>query len=235
MHSLVLVLMVLVCFNFILKQTWQKKWSVAAHALAAALFTGFMWPFAIEQSRSQIDEWLSNPALMLDTSVIITVEVILQMAFCLLCVHLTGSGKLSRSTIWLYRVLRWFPGVLILPVLFSLLVFMVFSFPGVPFKALSWGCAAAVLVSVPLGVWAIERLFPEKELRLELFFLTNILTAIVAIIATVNGRTAVATVGGTDLAAMAGVLAMVAAGFIIGWKLRLNLPFRSLMKKLKNK
>ena len=95
MHSLVLVLMVLVCFNFMLKQTWHKKWSVAAHALAAALFTGFMWPFAIEQSRSQIDEWLSNPALMLDTSVIITVEVILQMAFCLLCVHLTGSHDMA--------------------------------------------------------------------------------------------------------------------------------------------
>ena len=68
MHSLVLVLMVLVCFNFILKQTWHKKWSVAAHALAAALFTGFMWPFAIEQSRSQIDEWLSNPDLSLEVA-----------------------------------------------------------------------------------------------------------------------------------------------------------------------
>lgn len=140
MYSLVVILMVLVCFNFVLKQSWHKWWSVLAHAAAAALFTGLMWPVAVRQSRSQIDEWLSNPGLMLDTSVIITLEVILQIAFCLLSVHLMSSGRLKRSVIWGYRILRWFPGVLIFGVLFSFLVYLILLFrvspspwwPGVP-------------------------------------------------------------------------------------------------------
>ena len=104
--------MVLVCFNFVLKQSWHKWWSVLAHAAAAALFTGLMWPVAVRQSRSQIEAWLSNPDLMLDTSVVITLEVILQISFCLLSVHLLSSGKLKSSTVWGYRILRLFPGVL---------------------------------------------------------------------------------------------------------------------------
>lgn len=71
---------------------------------------------------------------------IITLEVILQIAFCLLSVHLMSSGRLKRSVIWGYRILRWFPGVLIFGVLFSFLVYLILLFrvspspwwPGVP-------------------------------------------------------------------------------------------------------
>ena len=122
MYSLVIILMVLVCINFVLKQSWHKWWSVLAHAAAAALFTGLMWPAAVRQSRSQVDAWLSDPGLMLDTSVIITIEVILQISFCLLSVNLMNSGKLKPATIWSYRVLRWFPGVLIFGVLFGIII-----------------------------------------------------------------------------------------------------------------
>ena len=53
MYSLVVILMVLVCFNFVLKQSWHKRWTVLLHAAAAALFTGLMWPVAVRQSRSK--------------------------------------------------------------------------------------------------------------------------------------------------------------------------------------
>ena len=198
MYSLVVILMVLVCFNFVLKQSWHKWWSVLAHAAAAALFTGLMWPVAVRQSRSQIDEWLSNPGLMLDTSVIITLEVILQIAFCLLSVHLMSSGRLKKSTIWGYRILRWFPGVLIFGVLFSFLVYLIFAFPGVSFPLVAWGAAAVIFVVIAGGAWLMRRIFPDKESRLEMFFLTNALTGIVAVIATVNGQTAVAGVSEVD-------------------------------------
>ena len=129
MHNLVVILMILVCFNFIIKQTWHKWWSVLAQAAVAGIFTGVIWPFAVRQSRSQIEVWLSDPQLMLDTAVVVSIEVILQLAFCLLSAHLMTSGRLKRSTVFGYRVLRWFPGVLIFAVLFSLTVFMIFSFP----------------------------------------------------------------------------------------------------------
>lgn len=230
MYSLALMLMILVCFNFVLKQSWHKRWSVLAHAAAAALFTGLMWPAAVRQSGSQIEAWLSNPGLMLDISVIITVEVALQISFCLLSVHLMNSGILGRRTVWMYRVLRWFPGVLIFGVLFSFLVFLIFAFPGTPFGLVAWSAAAVVFAVIAGGTWLMRLLFPDRESRLEMFFLTNCLTATVAVIATVNGCSTVTGVNGADWGALAGVLGLVAAGVLAGSLVRTSGPFRRFLK-----
>ena len=54
METVVLVLMILVCFNFMLKQTYRKLRSVLAISVICALFVGLMWSYAIEQSLSLI-------------------------------------------------------------------------------------------------------------------------------------------------------------------------------------
>ena len=69
METIVVVLMILVCFNFMMKQTFRKRGSVAAIAVVAALFVGLMCPYAIQQSKTQIADWLADAQLMLDTSV----------------------------------------------------------------------------------------------------------------------------------------------------------------------
>lgn len=217
METVVVVLMILVCFNFMMKQTYRKRWSVAAIAVMAALFVGLMWPYAIRQSKTQIADWLANTQLMLDTSVVLTVEVVLQMAFCMLAAHVLTTGPVKKRTLWAYRALRWFPGILIFPVLFSGLVYLIFSFPGVSFSLIAWSMAAGVLVLIPVGTLLLRWLLPEKELRLELLFLTNALTAILGIIATVNGRTAVAGISEVDWGALAGLTALLATGGLIGW------------------
>lgn len=217
METVVVVLMILVCFNFMMKQTYRKRWSVAAIAVVAALFVGLMWPYAIRQSKTQIADWLANTQLMLDTSVVLTVEVVLQMAFCMLAAHVLTTGPVKKRTLWAYRALRWFPGILIFPVLFSGLVYLIFSFPGVSFSLIAWSMAAGVLVLIPVGTLLLRWLLPEKELRLELLFLTNALTAILGIIATVNGRTAVAGISEVDWGALAGLTALLATGGLIGW------------------
>ena len=108
METVVVVLMILVCFNFMMKQTFRKRGSVAAIAVVATLFVGLMWPYAIQQSKTQIADWLANVQLMLDTSVVLTVEVALQMAFCMLAVHVLTTGPVKKRTLWAYRALRWF-------------------------------------------------------------------------------------------------------------------------------
>ena len=113
METVVVVLMILVCFNFMMKQTFRKRGSVAAIAVVATLFVGLMWPYAIQQSKTQIADWLANVQLMLDTSVVLTVEVALQMAFCMLAVHVLTTGPVKKRTLLAYRALRWFPGILI--------------------------------------------------------------------------------------------------------------------------
>lgn len=216
METVVVVLMILVCFNFMMKQTYRKRWSVAAIAVVAALFVGLMWPYAIQQSKTQIADWLADTQLMLDTSVILTVEVVLQMAFCMLAAHVLTTGPVKKRILWAYRALRWFPGILIFPVLFSGLVYLIFSFPGVSFSLIAWSMAAGVLILIPAGTLFLRWLLPEKELRLELLFLTNALTAILGIVATVNGRTAVAGISEVDWGALTGLIALLLGGGFIG-------------------
>lgn len=216
METVVLVMMMLVCFNYILKQTNRKIYSVVFSAVVCALFCGSMWPYAIEQSKSQISVWLSDSALMLDVAVVLTLEVAVQMAFCILSVHMQTSGKAKPRTIWAYRILRWFPGVLIFPVLFSILVSLLFALPGTSFSLVAWSLAGAVFVAIPFGTWGLKRLLPEKEIRLELLFLSNSLIAVLGVIATVNGRTAVAGTGEVDWMASAGVGLLVVLGLVAG-------------------
>lgn len=217
METVVFVLMILVCFSFMLKQTYRKNRSVAVIAVVCALFTGLMWPYAIEQSKTQIADWLADTALMLDTAVLLTLEVILQMTFCMLAAHVQTSGPLRKRTLWMYRALRWFPGILIFPVLFSALVALIFAFPGVSFSLLSWSMAAGILILIPAGTWLLRRVMPEKDVRLELLFLVNALIAVLGVVATVNGRTAVAGISGADWSALAALVVIIVLGALAGF------------------
>ena len=216
METVVLVMMIVVCFNYLLKQTWRKPLFVALSTVVCALFVGLAWPWAIEQSKNQIADWLADSALMLDLAVLLTLEVALQMTFCIVAAHIHTAGRVKPSVVWAYRLLRWFPGLLVFPVLFSLLVAAIFALPGISFPLTAWSLAATVAVAIPLGRWALKHLLPEKEIRLELLFLTNALIAILGIIATVNGRTAVAGITSVDWPSLGGVMAFVAAGLLLG-------------------
>ena len=208
MNTVVLVLMLLTAFNFLLKQTFWKVIAVCVIAAICAAFAGLMWPYAIEQSKTQIANWLSNQPLMLDTAVLLSVEVCVQMAYAMLAVHVANDYPVKPRMIVMYRFLRWFPGLLIFPVLFSGLIYLIFGF---------------ILIAIPSGRYLLLYLLPEKELRLELFFLTNALVAILGIVATVNGRTSATGVSEIDWQALAGVLVITLAGGIIGlvwWNFR---------------
>lgn len=217
MDTVVWILILLTAFNFLLKQSFWRPVATCVAAGIAALFVVLVWPLAIEQSKTQIADWLSDNQLMLDTSVVLTVELSLQMAFCLLSVHVANYSPVKPRMRWMYKALYWFPGVLVLLVLFFGLTQTIFTFPGMSFRLLAWLFAAFVLVAVPLGRWLIKRLLPEPELRLELFFLTNALAAVLGIIATVNGQTAVAGTTTVDWVDLGGCVALFVAGALAGW------------------
>lgn len=219
METVVKLAMVLVSLSFVLKLTGYKLRQLLLMALLCALFVGFSWQFAAEQSKTAIASWLSDRELMQDIAVLMTLDVALQMAYCLMAVNLMNSGRLGRRTVLLYKLLRMFPGIMVFLVLFSLLVSCLFAFPGVPFPLVSWLMAAAVLVMLPLAVLGLRKLLPEKEIRLELLFLSNALTAVLGVIATVNGTTASESVDSVDYPATAAVFGIVLLGAALGFLL----------------
>lgn len=216
MDTIIWLLIILITLNFLLKQTfWTWKANLCT-AIAAAAFAMLMWRYAIQQSKTQIADWLNNPALMLDTSVILTAEVALQMAFCLLSVHVANMSPIKKRTRWMHRALYWFPGVLILPVLFWGLTQLIFALPGISFKAVAGGFALFVLIILPLGRWLMLKAMPEPDSRLEFLFLANAMVAILGIVATVNGQTAVEGVSSVDWGAFIGCVAIFLAGGACG-------------------
>lgn len=213
METLVLIIMMLVVLGFSLKLSFHSMPGIIATSVLAAVFTALVWDAASARSTAQIQDWLSRPALMLDTSVLLTADVFLQMVFCVL------SASATRQRV-LFNLLLWFPGILIFPVLFAALVELIFALPGVDFELIGWTAAVAVLAGAPLLALACRALAPYRDSRLEFLFLINALIAALGVVATVNGRTAAR--GATDpaLPALAALVALIAvcaaAGFFIG-------------------
>ena len=220
MQTVVLALMLLVSVGFMLKQSFLPwKWTLGM-ALVAALWVGFSWPLAIEQSKTQIADWLANPTLMADTAVLLTLEVALQMAFCVVEATYGAQTDLPWRKKLLLNALRCFSGLLFFVVLFSLLVTLIFALPGVSFPLIAWTLGGAVLLLVPALVWLLRKLMPENDLRLELLFLINALMAGLGIVATVNGSTTVDGFDSVRWDALVGLLGMTLAFAVVGFALR---------------
>lgn len=208
METIVIMLMLLVCFTFAIKSTFLHPVEVLLVSVFAALFAGFMWKTAITQSKAQISSWLSDSALMLNTAVILSVEVLAQIAFAFLSASIDGNGvtPIRKHTMITYHILRLFPGILVFAVIFSALTYLIFSLPGANFRLVAWGFGGALLLIIPLCRFVMLRLIPEKDLRTEVFFIANLFVAAVGVIATVNGTTAVAGTNEVNIGALFGVL-----------------------------
>lgn len=181
-------MMSLVCFSFILKQTFHGVKEISAISVIMAFFIGLTWPVAIEQSKTQIAVWIADKNLMLDMAVILTWDVALTILFCVYYVDLTTSEYVSRSKRMFFIFLKYFPGILVFPVLFSILVTVIFLFPGMSFQLVAWVLAGIVFILSVMSTYGLRRLLPEFSIRLEMLFIMEVLLGLMGILATVNGR-----------------------------------------------
>ena len=111
----------------------------------------------------------------------------------------------------------FYPGFIIFPVVFALLVQLIFLTPGVSFTLVSTSLGVVILFAVPLGRMALRTILPESDLRLEILFLSNVLVALVGIVATVNGETQNAPVNTVDTASLIGFVVLLFIGGVIGF------------------
>lgn len=217
METLLIVMMVLVCFSFVLKQTFHGVKEVMVMAVVLAFFVGMAWTFAIEQSKTQIAAWILDAKLMLDMAVLMSVDVSLTIFFCIVHVDIKTAEKVGKLKFYTYIFLKYFPGLLIFPVLFAVLVSLIFFFPGASFQLIAWGLAVAVFVLMPLTTYGLRWLLPERSIRLELLFLVDVLLALMGVVGTVNGGTAVEGISEVDVKSMLAVIGMVLTGMAIGY------------------
>ena len=215
MEIVVVIIMLLVSFSFLLKLTTLRRYGRIAVGAVAALFLLATYGAATGQSKTQIADWLTQPELMLDTSILLTVDVAFQLCFCVLAAKELTS-PLRRAERWALATCRYVPGILIFPVLFAALTELVFSLPGTDFALLGNASAIVVLVLTPLLAAALKLLLPEEDIRIELIFMLNLIIAALGIVATVNGRTAATGTNAVDLTALLAVVALLLAGTVGG-------------------
>lgn len=216
MEILVMIIMLLVGFTFLLKLTFHNAVGIAMTTVVIALFAGLSWEWASGMSKTQITDWLSRPDLMLDTAVLLAIDVMCQIAFCILAVSHEGGERLSRTLSAIYKLLLWVPGILIFPVLLSILTTLVFSLTGVDFQFIGWGLALALTVVTPILALGLKWLFPDVDSRLELMFFISLLILALGIVTTVNGRTAAVGTNEVHPDALAAIIALVLLGSLAG-------------------
>lgn len=216
METVVTIIMFLVVLTFLLKLACQPKASAWITCGILGLLTALAWPYAIEGSRTQIADWLADSSLMLDIAVLLTADIMLQMAFCLDFAVGVQRRSTTRAAAYGRLFLRFVPGLLIFGVLFSLLTAAIFSFPGVDFALLGWSVGAGVAVLLPLLAVALRSLLPSARQRVESMFLVSALTGCLGVVATVNGRTAVAGVSSFDTVSLLAVVGLLFGALCIG-------------------
>ena len=215
MEMVIMMIMAMVGFGFVLRLSlhdWTGRFLIS---LVAAAFVIIACDMASSQSRTRIADWLSRPDLMLDTAVLLTVDVAFQICMCLLYVKSIGNG-LSKTEAVALKVCLWFPGLLIFPVLFALLTELIFALTGADFFFVAWSMAAGILVIAPLTAALFRWIVPERDILVEMLFMISLLIAALGIVATVNGRTAAAGTVSVDWQALIGVTVILLSGLFVG-------------------
>lgn len=229
MEIVVIVIMMMVGVSFMLKLSCHGWAGRLVLALLAAAFIILTYDAAASQSKTQIKEWLGEPELMLDMSVLLTIDVAFQICYCVLGARALHD-TLPKTQAMLLQVTLWVPGLLVFPTLFAMLTMLIFTFTGTDFAAIAWGLAGITLVGMPLGAALTKLLIPEPEIRLEMIFMVNLLIAALGIVATVNGRTASAGTSEVEWGALAGIVIILLAGLGAGLVLNRYLTQKKITK-----
>lgn len=184
MELIISVLMLFIVMNCVLKVSFWRWWQAALFGVGCGVFVVLTYPYAILQSKTQIADYLRNTVALQDMAVIITIESVICFAYCVAVLR----GWFGQQEKWWVKPLKWYPSLLIFPVLFYLQTELIFSFSGVSFTVLSYGFAVAVAVLLPLLCVLFRYLLPEKDLRLEVHFLVSLFVCVIGLLTTVNGN-----------------------------------------------
>lgn len=214
MELVLQILMLFIILNSILKLSFWKLWQAALFGIACGAFIILTYPYAIEQSKTQLTDYLNNTKVMQDMAVLITLESSVCFAYCFLATKRIFGDKFSR---W-GRILQCYVSLLIFPVLFYLLTQSIFGMPGTDFSTIAYVLAAGIAALLPLLSYVSKKVLPENDFRLEIHFLVSLFVCILGLITTVNGNVAYAPVEESlDIRMLLIALSLFVVAFAIGY------------------
>lgn len=180
MELIIDVLILFIVLNCVFKLSLWKLWQ---QLLFSLLLGGFAWwsvRYAVQQSKTQIADYLQNITAVQSMAILVTIESAVGLAFCLSWLN----GRAGR----LHRLLYGYASLLMFPAVFYLLTQTIFAATGVDFGLTAKAFAVGIVVLLPVLVQAVGWLVPEKTGRVEIHLLLTIFVCILGLISTEHGR-----------------------------------------------
>jgi len=185
MALIITVLMLFVALNCAAKLSlwpWRQRFLFSA---AVALFTWWSQRYAVLQSKTQLADLLQNVAALQNMAVIVTIESAVNFGFCSRWLNDAYSAQGCK---WWESLLRWYPSLLVFPVMFYLLTQTMFMAVGVDFGVSAAAVAAVALVGLPLLAEGFKLYMPDGDGRVELHVLLSCFVCVLGLISTVTGK-----------------------------------------------
>lgn len=182
MELLVQILMLFVVLATALRLSFSSRGYALVYALLLGGFVYLSSPYAIEQTKTGLAAYIADRSLREYAAIFISLEVALFVGYSFSRLERPSS----RRGQLLALALAAYPGLLLFPVLFYLQSTLLFALPGVSFSLLAFLLAVTSALAVYGLGRALRWLVPEEELRLEVFFLVQLFTFILGIIASVD-------------------------------------------------
>lgn len=185
MELIITVLMLFVALNCAAKLSLWRWWQRFAFSALLAAFVWWSQRYAVLQSKTQLADLLQNAVALQNMAVIVTIESAVSFGFCS---RWLGGAYLSPACRWWERLLRWYPSLLVFPVMFYVLTQTMFMAVGIGFGVTTAVVSAAALLGLPLLAGGVRLLVPDEEGRVELHVLLSCLVCVLGLICTVTGK-----------------------------------------------
>jgi len=188
MEYIIYLLMLFIFLNCAFKLSLWKIGQRLLFSILLGAFTYWSVNYAMLQSKTQIADYLQNSVILQNMAIIVTIESAVCLAFCILylngSIHSQQNVPVYKSP---YRLLFWYPSLLVFPVVFFLLTQALFTLTGVDFTTTALWLAMAIIILLPLFPEIIKRLLPEEADRIEMHLLLTIFICVLGLISTENG------------------------------------------------
>lgn len=183
--------MLFVVINCATKLSLWCWWQRFAFSAALAAFIWWSQRYAVLQSKTQLADLLQNAEALQNMAVIVTIESAVNFGFCFSWFG-EGAGKkrgvANSSHFVLHSSLRFYPSLLVFPVMFYVLTQTMFMAVGVDFAVTSATIAGLTLILLPLLAEAMKWAVGDADGRVEVHVLLSCLVCVLGLATTVTSK-----------------------------------------------
>lgn len=190
MELIVQFLMVLICIVAGLKLSHASRWYSWVYALAVGIFIVLTGDWTSNQPKALMSSYIEHRVLRENIAILVTLESMLFILFTFLRLTTTHSSNVLRNKVRkvVLGILTFYPSLLVFPILLYTQSQIFITMAGYDFSVLSWCFASIMVLFFGLTPIGHKRLLPERELRLELLFLSSLFIFIFGLITTVDDK-----------------------------------------------